>query len=291
MTGPAPRPRVVVVDGIPMSGLDAAAPEPRAVIVAAHGGATSSAYFDCPGNPTLSLLRAAAAEGFTAIALDRPGYGSSAVYAGEFADPERRVSAALAAAEKMLGPGSRGAGFFLLGHSAGCELALRMAAAADDVVGVELSGTGLRYTDEAKAIISEATVTSRPAGVRDLLWQPTDLYPAEVLTGGLSAPGVAYESKVTAHWARRDFPAIAARVTVPVQFSVADHERVWETTPESLSAITDLFAGPVRLNHMANSGHNLSVGRTADRYHRNVLSFLEECIAGSGRDREQVEAS
>ena len=64
-----------------------------------------------------------------------------------------------------------------------------------------------------------------------------------------------------------------------------------ETTPESLSAITDLFAGPVRLNHMANSGHNLSVGRTADRYHRNVLSFLEECIAGSGRDREQVEAS
>ncbi len=291
MTGPAPRRRVVVVDGIPMSGLVSAAPDPRAVIVAVHGGATSSAYFDCPGNPNLSLLRAAAPAGFTAIALDRPGYGSSAVYADEFANPDRRVGAALGAVVKMLGTGSRGAGHFLLGHSAGCELALRMAIAADDVVGVELSGTGLRYTDEAKAIISDATVTSRPAGLRDLLWQPTDLYPAEVLTGALSAPGVAYESEATAHWARRDFPAIAATVTVPVQFSVADHERVWETTPQALSAITGLFAGAVRLNHMADSGHNLSVGRTADRYHRNVLSFLEECIAGSGRDREQVEAS
>lgn len=293
MTGSAPRPRVVVVDGVPMSGLVAAATDPRAVIVAVHGGATSSAYFDCPGNPHLSLLRAAAAEGITAIALDRPGYGSSAVYADEFADPDRRVSAALRAAEKMLGTGSRGAGFFLLGHSAGCELALRMAIAAGDVVGVELSGTGLRYTDEAKAIISEATVSSRPAGLRDLLWQPTDLYPAEVLTGALSAPGVAYESEVTAHWPRRDFPAIAAKVTVPVQFSVADHESVWDTTPEALNAITGLFARPdaVRLNHMANSGHNVSVGRTADRYHRNVLSFLEECIADSGRDRKQVEAS
>jgi len=41
-----------------------------------HGGATSSAYFDCPGHPRLSLLRLAATHGFTAIALDRPGYGA-----------------------------------------------------------------------------------------------------------------------------------------------------------------------------------------------------------------------
>ncbi|HET9566670.1 MAG TPA: alpha/beta hydrolase, partial [Mycobacterium sp.] len=44
----APRPRVVLVDGVPMSALVASVPEPRAVIVAVHGGATSAAYFDCP---------------------------------------------------------------------------------------------------------------------------------------------------------------------------------------------------------------------------------------------------
>lgn len=293
MNSPAPRPRVVLVDGVPMSGLVAAVAKPRAVIVAIHGGATSSAYFDCPGRPELSLLRAAAAQGFTTIALDRPGYGTSAVYAAEFADPARRVAATSAGVDKILGDVDCGAGLFVMGHSAGCELGLRLATARDDVVGVELAGTGLRYSGPAKAIISEATITSRPAGLRDLLWEPTDLYPPEVLTGALSAPGVAYEGEVTANWARRDFPALATKLAVPVQFSIAEHEKVWDSSPESVAAITALFtASPqLRVNEMADSGHNLSVGLSAARYHQRVLSFIEECIADArGRDREHVEA-
>lgn len=287
------RPRVVLVDGVPMSGLVSQVDDPRAVIVAVHGGATSSAYFDCPGNPHLSLLRSAAAQGFTAIALDRPGYGASAVYSREFSDPGRRVDSAFGAVDRILADADRGVGIFLVGHSAGCELALRMATTRPDVIGIELAGTGLRYSPAAKSIISEATVTSRPAGLRNLLWQPTELYPADVLTGALSAPGVAYESEVTANWARRDFPELTARVRVPVEFSVADHESVWESTPEALSAITALFndAPLVRINEMADSGHNLSVGLTADRYHQTVMSFIEECIADArGRDPEEVEA-
>lgn len=277
-----PRPRVVLVDGVPMSALVAAVPEPKAVLVAIHGGATSAAYFDCPGHPQLSLLRAATANGCTAIALDLPGYGASAFYHDDMAEPERRVGFALGAVDKILGESDRGAGLFLLAHSAGCELGLRMAVddRAADVVGVELSGTGLRYSDEAKAVISEATLTSRPAGLRDLLWQPTDLYPQEVLTGGLSAPGAPYETDVTANWPRRDFPHIAARVTVPVQFSVADHERVWESTPEAAQAVAALFTSSPRVvvNEMPDSGHNLSVGLSADVYHRRVLSFVGECV-------------
>ena len=207
-----------------MSALVASAPEPKAVIVAVHGGATSAAYFDCPGHPELSLLCAAAAGGYTAIALDRPGYGASAFYHDDMTEADRRVGFALGAVDKILGESSRGAGLFLLAHSAGCELGLLMAVdeRADGVLGVELSGTGLRYADEAKAVISRATATSRPAGLRDLLWQPTDLYPPEVLTSGLSAPGAPYEADVTANWPRRDFaevlpdeqplaPAVASR--------------------------------------------------------------------------------
>ncbi len=290
----APRPRVVLIDGVPMSALVATAPDPRAVIVAIHGGATTSTYFDCPGQPQLSLLRSAAAQGFTAIALDRPGYGSSAPYAGEFHDADKRVASAFGVVDKILVDTARGAGVFIVGHSAGCELALRMATARDDVFGVELAGTGLRYSEAAKAIVGEATLTSRPAGLRNLLWDPTDLYPAEVLTGALSAPGVAYEAKVTKNWARHDFPEIAAQVSVPLEFSVAEHERVWESTPEALAAITGLFAASPRVvvNEMADSGHNLSVGLSAGKYHHTVLSFIEECIAGArGRDPEQVEAS
>ncbi|MCV7370039.1 alpha/beta hydrolase [Mycolicibacterium duvalii] len=276
-----------------MSGLVAQAEDPRAVIVAVHGGATSAAYFDCPGRPELSLLHRAVAAGFTAIALDRPGYGTSAAYAGEFSDPARRVAVTSAAVDKIVS-GSGGAGVFVLGHSAGCELALRLATARDDIVGVELAGTGLRYSDAAKDIIASATVTNRPAGLRDLLWEPTELYPAEVLTGALSAPGVAYEAEVTANWARRDFPAVAAEVRVPVQFSIAEHEKVWQTGPSAVAAIAGLFdAAPhVQVNEVPASGHNLSVGLTAGQYHGQVLSFIEECIAGTqGRDRVHVEAS
>ncbi len=79
----APLPRVVIVDGVPMSALIAEAPTPRAVIVAIHGGGTTAIYFDCPGHPSSSLLRTGAAAGFTVVALDRPGYGSSGALSGQ----------------------------------------------------------------------------------------------------------------------------------------------------------------------------------------------------------------
>jgi pimeloyl-ACP methyl ester carboxylesterase len=294
MTGVTPRPRVVLVDGVPMSALVASVPEPRAVLVAVHGGATSAAYFDCPGHPQLSLLRAAAAKGFTAIALDRPGYGASAYYHEDMAETGRRVAFAMGAVDKIIGESARGAGLFLMAHSAGCELGLRMAVdeKATDVLGVELAGTGLRYGAEAKVVISQATATSRPAGLRDLLWEPTDLYPPEVLTGGLSAPGAPYEAEVTANWPRRDFADVAARVDVPVEFSVADHERVWETTPEAIDAIAALFTSSPRVvvNEMPDSGHNLSACWSADSYHRRVLSFVEECVVAQRNSGTALEA-
>ena len=206
----APRPRVVLVDGVPMSALVATAPEPKAVIVAVHGGATSAAYFDCPGIRELSLLRSAAARGFTVIALDRPGLRRVGVLPRRHDRRQTDASASRSGAvDKILGESARGAGLFLLAHSAGCELGLRMAVdeRATDMLGVELSGTGLRYSPDAKAVISEATATSRPAGLRDLLWQPTDLYPPEVLTGG----ALGDRARRTKPRSRRTGPAATSR--------------------------------------------------------------------------------
>ena len=122
------QPRLVIVDGVPMSALVAEAPDPRAVIVAIHGGGTTALYFDCPGHPESSLLRAGAAHGYTVIAIDRPGYGSSAAYPEAVADPAQRVALAYGTVDRILGDRPRGAGLFLMAHSGGCELALRMAA-------------------------------------------------------------------------------------------------------------------------------------------------------------------
>ncbi|WP_326545952.1 alpha/beta hydrolase [Mycolicibacterium sp. ND9-15] len=288
-----PRPRVVLVDGVPMSGLIAEAEDPAAVIVALHGGASTAAYFDCPGHPELSLLRTGTAAGFTVVALDRPGYGSSAPYPDAMHQPGRRVAFAFGAVAKALGQKPRGAGLFLLGHSAGCELAVRMAvsdnAARAGVLGLSLAGTGLRYADAAADIIKTTTATRRPVGLRDLLWQPADLYPPEVLSGVTnSSTGAPYEAEVTKTWPRQEFPALAAQVEVPVQFTVAEHERVWRTDPEALADIAALFTAAPRfeLNEQAGAGHNLSLSIAAAEYHQKVLSFAEECV-GSRKDTEQ----
>lgn len=286
-TSAAVRPRVVLVDGVPMSGLVAEAADPRAVIVAIHGGASTAAYFDCPGHPRLSMLRTGATLGFTVVALDRPGYGSSAPYPDAVAQPEQRVALAYGAIDKMVTDSRPGR--FLLAHSAGCELAVRMAAdqRGDDLLGIALAGTGLEYDDAAREVLKMATPTKRPVGLRDLLWQPAHLYPAEVLNGITnSSTGAPYEAAMVNTWARQDFPRLAGEVRVPVQFSVAEYERVWKSDPESLANIAALFTAAPRfvLNEQVGAGHNLSLSVNAAAYHMKVLSFVEECVV----ERENV---
>jgi pimeloyl-ACP methyl ester carboxylesterase len=292
-----PRPRVVLVDGVPMSGLIAAADDPRAVIVAFHGGASTAAYFDCPGHPRLSLLRAGAALGYTVVALDRPGYGPSAPYPDAMQRPHQRVALAYGAVDKILGSNPRGAGLFLLAHSAGCELAVRMAtdetAEHAALLGLELAGTGLQYDDAANEILKTASATTRPVGLRELLWQPAHLYPAEVLTGITnSSSGALYEAEMTKDWPRQDFPALAGEVRVPVQFSVAEHERVWKSDPEALAEIAAMFTAAPRfvINEQVGAGHNLSLSVSAAAYHLRVLSFVEDCVVARQSATTKLEA-
>ncbi len=278
-----------------MSGLVAEAAEPRAVVVAFHGGASTAAYFDCPGHPRLSLLRLGAELGYTMIALDRPGYGSSAPYPDAMARPDQRVALAYGVLDKVAP--ARGAGIFLLGHSAGCELAVRMA--ADDrapdaaVIGLELAGTGVRYTDAAAEMMKTATASQRPSGLRDLLWQPADLYPPDVLSGMTnSASGAAYEVDMTRQWPGQDFPESAPGVAVPVQFSVAEYERVWQSDPQTLAQIAAMFTASPRfvLNEQIGTGHNISLSHRAAAYHLKVMSFVEECVLAQENSSEQREA-
>jgi len=291
----SPRPRVVLVDGVPMSGLVALAEDPKAVVVALHGGASTAAYFDCPGHPQLSLLRPGAGQGYTMVALDRPGHGASAPYPDAMQHPEQRVALAYSAVDKMLGANPRGAGLFLLGHSAGCELAVRMAAdeRAEHVIGVELAGTGVQYHPATAEILKRATATHRPTGLRDVLWQPAHLYPADVLSGMTnSATGALYEVEMTKSWPRQDFPALAARVHVPVQFTVAEYERVWRSDPETLTQIGAMFTSSSRfvINEQAGTGHNLSLSISANAYHTKVLSFVEECVVAQQSTSKELEA-
>ncbi len=290
-------PRVVLVDGVPMSGLIEEAEDPKAVVVAFHGGSSTAAYFDCPGHPSLSLLRMGTDNGYTMVALDRPGYGSSAPYPEAMERPEQRVALAYGAIDKILGARPRGAGLFLVGHSAGCELAVRMAAderaVQADVIGLELAGTGVQYDAAMAEIMKSATATKRPTGLREMLWQPAELYPPDVLSGMTnSSTGALYEVVTTKNWPRQDFPALAPRVRVPVQFSAAEHERVWRSDHETLTQIGAMFTASPRfvINEQSGTGHNMSLSLSAAAYHRTVLSFVGECVAAQKNTSENLEA-
>lgn len=296
-TWPAPVPCVADVDGIEMSGLLSESPSPRATIVAIHGGATSSAYFDCPAHPRLSLLRLGAALGFTVLALDRPGFGSSAPHEHVMADPRRRVELSYAAIDKILDGRDVGAGFFLLAHSAGAEHALRMATdeRGAHLLGLELAGTGRRHQLAARDILRQPNLRDVRRGVRDLLWRTAHLYPPDVIDGavrGSWSPG--YEAEMVGNWPKRDFPALAALVAVPVRFSLADHEPFWEAGSAGLADVAAMFTASPRVvtNEQRDSGHNLSLSHTAAAYHLGVLAFVEECTTARESQRNiESEAS
>lgn len=293
--GLEPIPCAADIDGVPMSGLLAEAPQPRAVVVALHGGGTTSAYFDCPGRPRLSLLRVGAALGFTTLALDRPGYGSSAGYPHAMAHGAQRVDLAYGAVDGILGSRSRGAGVFVLAHSLGCELAVRMAAEprGAQLLGVEIAGTGVENQPAARALLRTPDINEMRRGLRNLLWQHTHLYPAEILGGdAISSGGAHYESTVVKDWPKHEFPALAAQVRVPVRFTLGDHEVVWQSGPAALADIAAMFICSPRVvvNEQPDGGHNLSLGISAAAYHLKVLSFVEECVVARESADAELEA-
>ena len=207
------------------------------------------------------MLRVGAALGYTVVALDRPGYGASAPYPDAMQRPEQRVALAYGAVDKILGASPRGAGLFLLGHSAGCELAVRMAAderaEQASVIGLELAGTGVQYHPATAEILKTATATERPSGsARHALAARAPVSGRRAVRNDeLDDRCTRTRSTMIKKWPQQDFPALAARVSVPVQFSVAEHERVWRSDPETLAEIGAMFSSVAAVRDQRTGRH------------------------------------
>ncbi|MDJ1135001.1 alpha/beta hydrolase [Streptomyces iconiensis] len=283
-TGQAVREIVLDAGGVPLSGLLAVPTgPPRAVVVALHGGGMRAGYFHGTADPACSFLALAAARGYTALALDRPGYGHSAAKLPQGASLARQTALLRAALERFGESCPTGAGLLLLGHSLGGKLALTAAAhPLPGLLGVDVSGVGNRW-----ATHPDSLRTPGGRGTHHLHWGPPALYPPGTfrLAERLVTAMPVREAREIPDWPRL-YAGLAERVTVPVRLTFAEHERWWRCDERALGAMTSVLvsAASVRTERLPGAGHNISLGLRARAYHQRVLAFLEECLGPRARD-------
>ncbi|SHN46593.1 alpha/beta hydrolase [Cryptosporangium aurantiacum] len=272
----------VQVGQVPLSGLVAVVPEPRSTIVAVHGAVARARYFHGAAHPDQSLLTLATHLGHTVIALDRPGYGASA---GHTADLSRSDRAALyrdAVAQAVSRYG--GDRVVVVSHSAGAAQASRLVVdGVPGVIGWEMCGNGLRHVEiDLSPADGDGPRDVRGLSVRDLVWGPDTLYPPGGKdTGGRRGDVIRPEPADAEVW-RRELPAFAAKVGVPVRLTVGAEDRIWDHTPEALAELAAVFSAAPRVvtNVQPGAPHNMSLSHAARGYHLGVLAFAEECLLG-----------
>ncbi|MFF3378933.1 alpha/beta hydrolase [Streptomyces sp. NPDC002680] len=252
--------------------------QPRAVVVALHGGGMSAGYFDGQAHPDLSLLTLGASLGYTVLALDRPGYRHSAARLPQGQHLKGQAHSVLAALDDFTARYDTGAGLFLLAHSYGGKVALCAAAdpAARNLLGLDISGCGHVYAADRHESFDPAGPGHR---VRN--WGPLRLYPPNTFRESASvvAPMPHRERTDVARWPEL-FPGIASRVRVPVRMTFAEHEGWWRHDPETLAGMAACFSGSPRVvvDRQPDAGHNISLGWTARSYHLRAHAFLDECL-------------
>jgi pimeloyl-ACP methyl ester carboxylesterase len=260
--------------------------DPRALIVALHGGTYTSKYFDTPSS---ALLEFCASSGYSILALDRPGYGTATSVPFDQLSFDGQVPILRQAfAEIWQRYGQQSAGMFLIGHSIGGMIALLLAAEKphEHLLGVNMTGSGGLYNEQTKVafaslVSDEPTVMMNIAIKLRAMYGPEWSYPAEQAQYDpqRDVPTAAIELAEAQLWGAR-MPGVAAQVRVPVQFIVPEYDHIWRSDNEALSPVAAMFsAAPfvdVGVQRMA--GHSVELHTLARAFYMKVLAFVEECI-------------
>ncbi len=259
-------------DGVRVSGLYVAVDDPRAVLIAIPGGGLHSGYFDGQCAPEVSFLDLAASLGYSALAVDRPGYGASTGIPDAMTRRQAQADRVWTAVEAVISDGHAGVPVGILGHSFGSMVGMTMAGRADppvDLLGLSISGVGTTY----QKIVLDEQAFSRMRN-----WGPAEYYPEGTLDRGTrpTAPSAGVENDDAIRWPD-DVAGVAAAITCPVQVAFAEHELNWSDDLDSMAKIF-VVAERVETLLQRNAGHNISLGWAARPYHLRVLAFFEDCL-------------
>lgn len=255
------------------------------LIVALHGGGYNSGYFDVPGH---SLLDLGEATGFRVFLLDRPGYGGSDPLPGgavTFRHSAEVLDAAIGALWDEYGAGHPGV--VLLSHSIGSAIAVHIAARQPcwPLLGISIHGVGDRSPEHIvsawRALPPGGPVRLPPGQRRALLYGPEETVDVNVLEPAKASaepvpPGEMLE--IVGEWTE-SVATLAAAVTVPVQYTLAEHDGLWIVDESRVAAFAGYFTSApwVDARLQAGAGHNLDHHRLSRALHLRQLAFASEC--------------
>lgn len=276
-------------NGYRLHGLRAGDGGDRGLVIALHGGGHDARYWHARDDDPGSLLAAGAANGFEVVAVDRPGYRASATPDAHGLSLTDQADSIFALIDALAPEKDRPV--FLIGHSMGGILSVRMAGdpRAGRLTAVDVSGVPLRYPPRVEAGIAtlidatrsgEKSPSSGTRGHRRALFFGADgsFDPDITAIGGNPVP---LRELHDAHGAPRDLPPIMARITIPVQWTIADQEASSVGGQAMLDHIRSQLpeCRHTRLHLQVASGHNISLHHVARAYHLRALAFFEECLA------------
>ena len=259
--------------------------DPRALLVAIHGGTYTSKYFDTPSS---SLLDFCASLGYSILALDRPGYGSAASVPVEQLSFDDQASVLRRAFEVIWNDyGQRSAGMFVIGHSIGAMIALlAVVDSHEHLLGMNMTGAGGLYNEQTKVAFA-SLVTDAPTVMMDIAIKVMAMYGPEwsylkeqaQYDPERDVPTAARELGEAQTWGAR-MPQVAARVRFPIQFIVPEYDHIWRADAEALGPVAAMFSSApfvdVGVQRMA--GHSAELHILARAFYLKILSFVEECI-------------
>ncbi|MDF8335757.1 alpha/beta hydrolase [Novosphingobium cyanobacteriorum] len=283
----SPKPVTLKVGDISLSGLRMGDKHADTLVIALHGGGYDANYWHVGDQYDGSLLRLGAGLGFDVLALDRPGYGaSSGVSPGGFT-LEQQADILFALLDSI----NDDRPVYLVGHSMGGILAVMMA--ADDrgarLSGIDVSGVPLHYPPDMRkqlALSLEGDAGSigtsappSPERLREMFYGPDDSFDpalAALVDGKNVAPLAEVRNAANAPDV---LPPLMRDVRVPVQWTIAEHERSSTGGKDMLNFVASNLP---ECPHLATfwqkqSGHNISIHHVGLAYHLRALAFFSEC--------------
>ena len=280
------------VKGTRIFSLQARVEAPRGLVLALHGGGYDANYWHHPGYPDASLLTMAAALGYDAVAVDRPGIARSAegLPAGLSVPDQSNLLFGLIERER-----AGNCPVYVIGHSLGGITALTMAddpRAPETIAGIEVSGVPVRFPAERDAEMRAGLDTVRQAGEthggvmdrearRAMFFGEPGSYDEALVAWGSTEHSVAIiEMDDVVAWPS-ELPRIAGGMSIPLQWTTSTIENSSEAGPDVLEEVQAMFAASrhARFETQEASGHNISLHHVARAYHLRALAFFEAVAA------------